>query len=67
VDDDAARDYPWLAEPDERFTLALVLDVCEVLSRYGYPPPAGGTLVDLTIGLHHALHPHHPYRPPPLH
>lgn len=37
-----ARDYPWLAEPDERFTLALVLDVCEVLTRHGYPALAGG-------------------------
>ncbi len=64
VDNDAARDYPWLAEHDDRFTLALVLDVCEVLARHGYPAPTGATLVDLAAGLHHALH---GYRPPPLH
>jgi len=56
-------DYPWLTVPDERFTLALVLDVCEVLTRHGYPAPTGTTLVDLTAGLHHALHPT-PYLPP---
>jgi hypothetical protein len=65
MDDETARDYPWLAERDERFTLALVLDVGEVLTRHGYPAPTGGTLVDLTVGLHHALHPHSAYRPPP--
>jgi hypothetical protein len=63
VDDDFAVDYPWLAHRDERFTLALVLDVGEVLVRHGYPAPAGGTLVDLTAGLYRALHPH-PYLPP---
>jgi hypothetical protein len=41
MDDDAARSYPWLAERDDRFTLALVLDVGEVLVRHGYPAPAG--------------------------
>jgi hypothetical protein len=64
-DDEPAHDYPWLGERDERFTLALVLDVGEVLTRHGYPAPTGATLVDLTVGLHHALHPHHGYRPPP--
>jgi len=34
VDDDFAVDYPWLAHRDERFTLALVLDVGEVLVRH---------------------------------
>jgi hypothetical protein len=49
---------------DERFTLALVLDVGEVLSRHGYPAPTGATLVDLTSGLYRALHPAPPYVPP---
>jgi hypothetical protein len=66
VDDDPARDYPWLAERDGRFTLALVLDVCEVLTRHGYPALTGTTLVELTIGIHHALHPT-PYLPPRPH
>jgi hypothetical protein len=61
VDEDAARDYPWLVERDERFTLALVLDEGEVLTRHGYPAPVGVTLVDLTAGLYRALHPHGPY------
>jgi hypothetical protein len=65
VDDDAAVDYPWLAHRDDRFTLALVLDVGEVLVRHGYPAPAGATLVALTTGLYRALHPT-PYLPPPL-
>jgi hypothetical protein len=60
VDDDPTREYPWLAERDQRFTLALVLDVAEVLTRHGYPAPTGTTLVDLTAGLHHALHGYRP-------
>lgn len=58
--DDLARDYPWTAGRDDRFTLALVLDVGEVLSRHGYPAPTGATLVDLTLGLYRALHPASP-------
>ena len=61
VDDDRAIDYPWLEGRDVRFTLALVLDVGEVLVRHGYPAPAGGQLVELTAGLYRALHPHPPY------
>jgi hypothetical protein len=57
VDDDPTVDYPWLAHRDERFTLALVLDVGEVLLRHGYPAPTGVTLVELTTGLYRALHP----------
>lgn len=57
MNDDVIRDYPWLADRDERFTLALVLDVGEVLTRHGYPAPVGGVLVDLTTGIYHALHP----------
>ena len=56
MDDDMARDYPWVRNTDDRFTLALVLDVGEVLSRHGYPAPAGETLVELTTGLYRALH-----------
>ena len=65
VGDDPAVDYPWLANRDDRFTLALVLDVGEVLVRQRLPAPAGATLVDLTTGLYRALHPT-PYLPPPL-
>ena len=65
MDHDPAVDYPWLAHHDERFTLALVLDVGEVLVRHGYPAPAGVTLVELTAGLYRALH-RTPYLPPPL-
>ena len=61
MDDDEVRDYPWLTARDERFTLALVLDVGEVLVRYGYPPPTGRTLVDLTAGIYQALHPYRPW------
>lgn len=51
------RGYPWSADRDERFTLALVLDVEEVLARHGYPAPVGGVLVDLTTGIYYyALH-----------
>jgi hypothetical protein len=60
VDDDVTRQYPWLAERDERFTLALVLDIGEVLVRHGYPAPVGDVLVDLTAGLYHALHRYNP-------
>jgi hypothetical protein len=65
MDDDPIRQYPWLAQRDERFTLALVLDVGEVLTRHGYPAPVGGVLVDLTAGLYRALHPDGPYYHPP--
>jgi hypothetical protein len=41
---------------DERFTMALVLDVAEALSRHGYPPPTGAHLAGLTVGLYRALH-----------
>jgi hypothetical protein len=66
VDDVEHDDYPWLGTRDERFTLALVLDVGEVLSRHGYPAPTGATLVELTAGLYRALHPTPPYLPPPF-
>lgn len=56
--------YPWLARRDERFTLALVLDVGEVLARHGYPAPSGAVLVALTSGLYHALHTQQPGYPP---
>jgi len=62
--DDRERDYPWVANRDDRFTLALVLDVCEMLSRHGYLAPTGATLVDLTVGLYRALHPAQPSLPP---
>ena len=62
--DDTEHDYPWLGTRDDRFTLALVLDVGEVLSRHGYPAPTGATLVELTSGLYRALHPTPPYMPP---
>ena len=61
---DDERQYPWLGTRDDRFTLALVLDVGEVLSRHGYPTPTGATLVELTSGLYRALHPTPPYIPP---
>lgn len=59
-------DYPWLTGCDDRFTLALVLDVGEVLVRHGYPAPAGHALVGLTTGLYYALHSSatNPFRPP---
>ena len=63
-DDDHEQDYPWLAHRDDRFTLALILDIGEVLARHGYPAPTGTTLVELTAGIHRALHPH-TYQPPP--
>lgn len=53
--DDDYQPYPWVAAPDDRFTLALVLDVGEVLVRHGYPAPAGAVLVELTAGLFRAL------------
>jgi hypothetical protein len=65
MDDDSAVDYPWLAHRDERFTLALILDVGEVLVRHGFPAPTGATLVDLASGLYRALHPTR-YQPPTL-
>jgi hypothetical protein len=54
--DDPECQHPWLANRDDRFTLALVLDVSEVLSRHGYEASTGATLVDLTFGLYRALH-----------
>jgi hypothetical protein len=56
MDSDGPADYPWVGVRDDRFTLALVLDVGEVLVRHGYPAPAGATLVELTSGLYRALH-----------
>jgi hypothetical protein len=57
VDDEDFNRYPWLTGSDERFALALILDVGEVLARHGYPAPCGTTLVKLTAGLYRALHP----------
>jgi hypothetical protein len=65
MDDDPVAAYPWLAHRDGRFTLALILDVGEVLVRHGFPAPTGGTLVDLTSGIYRALHPTR-YQPPTL-
>ncbi len=45
-------------------SLALVLDVGEVLIRHGYPAPVGTVLVDLTAGIYRALHPAGHYFPP---
>jgi len=56
VMDDDYQAYPWMSGPDERFTLALILDVGEVLARHGYPAPSGAVLVELTSGLFRALH-----------
>ena len=56
VMDDEYLAYPWVSAPDDRFTLALVTDVAEVLVRHGYPAPAGAVLVELTSGLFRALH-----------
>lgn len=65
--DEPNPDYPWVGTQDDRFTLALVLDVGEVLSRHGYPAPTGTTLVELTAGLYRAaLHQSPPYLPPPF-
>lgn len=61
MDEDLYAEYPWMGTRDERFTLALILDVGEVLARHGYPAPTGATLVDLTAGVYRALHPS-PYR-----
>jgi hypothetical protein len=58
--------YPWVETTDERFTLALVLDVGEVLHRHGYAAPTGATLVELTTGLYRALHPFPTYPTPPF-
>jgi hypothetical protein len=55
--DDSSERYPWVGATDERFTLALVLDVGEVLARHGYDAPTGATLVELTAGIYRALHP----------
>lgn len=57
-------DYPWVGTTDDRFTLALVLDVGEVLARHGYDAPTGATLVELTTGLYRALHSEPPFEPP---
>ena len=54
--DDEYRAYPWMSGADDRFTLALILDVGEVLARHGYPAPSGAVLVELTSGLFRALH-----------
>jgi hypothetical protein len=56
MDEEYDRSYPWLANRDDRFTLALVLDVSEILVRHGYPAPTGFGLVELTGGLFRALH-----------
>ena len=56
MDEDFERSYPWVSSRDDRFTLALVLDVSEVLVRHGYPAPTGFALVELTGGLFRAVH-----------
>lgn len=48
----------WADTVEERFTMALVADVAEVVVRHGYPPPVGVALVDLTVGLYRAVHHH---------
>lgn len=56
MDEEFERSYPWVSGRDDRFTLALVLDVSEVIVRHGYPAPTGFGLVELTGGLFRALH-----------
>ena len=56
MDEEYERSYPWLNSRDDRFTLALVVDVSEVLVRHGYPAPTGFGLVELTSGLFRALY-----------
>jgi hypothetical protein len=63
--DEPGEDYPWVGTTDERFTLALVLDVTEVLHRHGYSAPTGAVLVELTAGLYRALHDVGTFRSPP--
>jgi hypothetical protein len=58
------EDYTWVGTDDQRFTLALVLDVTEILARHGYPAVTGGTLVELTASLYRTLHPPQPWQPP---
>jgi hypothetical protein len=42
---------------DTRFTLGLALDVADVLTRHGYPPPAAGTdLIRLQQALFGAIY-----------
>ena len=55
--DDLEQEYPWVANRDDRLTLAFVLDVGELLSRHGYSAPTGMTLIDLTTGPCRALQP----------
>ena len=63
--DEPKAPYPWAESRDQRFTLALVLDVGEVLHRHGYDAPTGATLVELTTGLYQALHEPPIYRSSP--
>lgn len=42
MDDRNHDEYPWVGTRDERFTLALVLDVGEVLTRARLPGARGG-------------------------
>lgn len=63
--DESSAPYPWVESRDQRFTLALVLDVGEVLHRHGYDAPTGATLVELTAGLYRALHEPPIYRSSP--
>jgi hypothetical protein len=57
---DPAPTYPLPrpgADTDERFTIGLVLDVADVLTRHGYPRPAcGADLVRLQQALFAAIY-----------
>jgi hypothetical protein len=64
--DEPNERYPWVGTTDERFTLALVLDVGEVVARHGYEAPTGATLDDHAAGLYRALRPVPPSPSPPL-
>lgn len=45
---------------DDRFTVALVSDICEVLVRHGFPPlAAGNDLLRLSNALHAAIYREH--------
>jgi hypothetical protein len=55
-DDRAYAEQPIPGCTDPRFTFALLVDVVDVLARHGYPPPTGRAILELTFGLHDALH-----------
>ena len=56
MDEFGTPEFELPREGGAAFTLALLIDVVEVLDRHGYPAPTGFALVELCQGMYWSCH-----------